>query len=385
MSNAFRELLKKVGSGVHTGKDLTRKEAASATRMMLLEEATAAQIGAFMIAHRIKRPTTEEVAGMLDAYDELGPKLQLREQGAGGRGQGTGNSSGSELEFSLEQSDSLNRPVMVFGTPYDGRSRTAPVTSLTVLLLTTVGVPVVMHGGDCMPTKYGVPLIEIWQGLGVDFSKLTLAQVQQLLETTGLGFVYLPQHFPQAQALVPYRDQIGKRPPAATMELIWCPCVGDTHIVAGYVHPPTESRFMETFELRGVTNFTLVKGLEGSCDLPCDRTVIIAMSQPDSSSGFERLLLHPRDYGFAGKEVPLDSTTQLLAQMQEVLNGKSSELMPAAIWNGGFYLWRAGICSDLVTGFTKAEALFTSGKVAQKLEEISQAITLTVTSNPLIS
>jgi anthranilate phosphoribosyltransferase len=48
--------------------------------------------------------------------------------------------------------------------------------------------------------------------------------------------------------------------------------------------------------------------------------------------------------------------------------------MPAAIWNGGFYLWRCGICSDLPTGFTKAEALFTSGKVAQKLEEISQAI-----------
>lgn len=376
MSNAFRELLKKVGSGVHTGKDLTRKEAADATRMMLLEEATPAQIGAFMIAHRIKRPSSEEVAGMLDAYDELGPKLQLR-------GQGIGKSSGSELEFSREQSDSPTRPVMVFGTPYDGRSRTAPVTSLTALLLTTVGVPVVIHGGDCMPTKYGVPLIEIWQGLGVDFSKLTLTQVQQLLETTNLGFVYLPQHFPQAQGLVPYRDQIGKRPPAATMELIWCPCAGDTHVVAGYVHPPTESRFMETFKLREVTNFTLVKGLEGSCDLPCDRTAIIAMSQPDASSPFERLLLHPRDYGFAGKDVPLDSTTQLLAQMQEVLNAKSSELMPSAIWNGGFYLWRSGICSDLPTGFTQAEALFTSGKVAQKLEEISQAIAKIVVSEQL--
>jgi anthranilate phosphoribosyltransferase len=61
MSNAFRELLKKVGSGVHTGKDLTREEAATATRMMLLQEATPAQIGAFMIAHRIKRPTSEEL------------------------------------------------------------------------------------------------------------------------------------------------------------------------------------------------------------------------------------------------------------------------------------------------------------------------------------
>ena len=366
MSNAFRELLKKVGSGTHTGKDLSREEAATATRMMLLEEATPAQIGAFMIAHRIKRPTGEEVAGMLDAYDEIGPKLQP--WGVGSRESGVGNGG------NFSQKPSLSQSVVVFGTPYDGRSRTAPVTPLTALILATAGVPVVMHGGDCMPTKYGVPLIEIWQGLGVNFSKLTLAQVQQLLETSSLGFIYLPQHFPQAQGLVPYRDQIGKRPPTATMELIWSPYAGDAHIIAGYVHPPTESRFQETFKQRRVTNFTLVKGLEGSCDLPRDRTAIITINQPDSSEGFERLLLHPRDYGFAGSEVPLESTTQLLEQMQEVLKGKSSELMQAAIWNSGFYLWRCGVCPDLPTGFTKAEALFTQGHAAQKLQEIRNAI-----------
>jgi anthranilate phosphoribosyltransferase len=370
MSNAFRELLKKVGSGVHTGEDLSREEAAAATRMMLLQEATPAQIGAFMIAHRIKRPTSEELAGMLDAYDELGPKLQ---PWAGDREKGNGE---RELPspFPFTPSPKV-QPLTVFGTPYDGRSRTAPVTPLTALVLATAGVPVVMHGGDCMPTKYGVPLIEIWQKLGVDFSKLTLAQVEQLLKTTGVGFVYLPQHFPEAQGLVAYRDQIGKRPPFATMELIWSPYAGDVHIVAGYVHPPTEVLFREIFERRGVANFTVVKGLEGSCDLPRDRTAIIAINQPDNASEpFERLLLHPRDYGFAAKEVPLDSTTELIEQMQDVLNGKSSELMSAAIWNGGFYLWRCGVCPDLPTGFSKAEALFTGGDTLQKLKEINGAI-----------
>lgn len=76
MSAVFRELLKKVGSGPHTSEDLSRAESASAMRMMLMKEATPAQIGAFLIAHRIKRPTGEELAGMLDAYDELGPKMQ---------------------------------------------------------------------------------------------------------------------------------------------------------------------------------------------------------------------------------------------------------------------------------------------------------------------
>lgn len=366
MSNAFRELLKKVGSGVHTGEDLSREEAATATRMMLLQEATPAQIGAFMIAHRIKRPTSQELAGMLDAYEQIGPQLQLGSMGNWQSGIENGKETGT--------TSLLSQPVTVLGTPYDGRSRTAPVTSLTALILATAGVPVVMHGGDCMPTKYGVPLVEIWQGLGVDFSRLTLTQIEQLFKTTGLGFIYLPQHFPEAQALVPYRDQIGKRPPFATMELIWSPYRGDVHLVAGYVHPPTELRFRETLEMRGVRKFTLVKGLEGSCDLPRDRTAIIAISQPDVSEGFERLLLHPRDYGFAHQELHLNSTPELMEQMHHVLNGKPCELMSVAIWNGGFYLWRCGICPDLATGFTRAESFLTEGDVLQKLQDIRHAI-----------
>ncbi|MEL7520217.1 MAG: hypothetical protein AAGJ80_01140, partial [Cyanobacteria bacterium J06553_1] len=79
MNNAsieqFRDLLKKVGSGTHTSKPLSRSEAAIATHLILTQAATPVQIGAFMIAHRIRRPTPTELAGMLDTYDALGPQL----------------------------------------------------------------------------------------------------------------------------------------------------------------------------------------------------------------------------------------------------------------------------------------------------------------------
>lgn len=349
MSSQFRELLKKVGSGQHTKENLTRTEAAQATRMMLNGEATPAQIGAFMIAHRIKRITPEELAGMLDTYDELGPKLS---------------------PLGLEE-----KPVFVFGIPYDGRSRTAPISPLTALLLTCAGVSVVMHGGDLMPTKYGVPLVELWRGLGLDFSQLSLAQVQQVLKNTGLGFVYLPKHFPLADGLVPYRDQIGKRPPIATLELIWSPYQGKMHLVSGYVHPPTETLFRETLKLRKLTiPFTFVKGLEGSCDLRLSQTTIVAASQSETPEGFEYLKLHPDEYGIDAKEIPLDSTSELLSQMEAVIEGKSSSLQQAVIWNGGFYLWRYGVCPDLSIGLETARELLSSGKVAKKREEIREAI-----------
>jgi anthranilate phosphoribosyltransferase len=345
MSNEFRNLLKKVGSGNHTSENLTRVEACQATKMMLLGEATPAQIGAFLISQRIKRPTGEELAGMLDAYDELGPKLQ---------------------------SVSSERPAIILGIPYDGRTRTAPISPLTVLLLTTVGQSVVMHGGDRLPTKYGLPLVDIWQGLGVDWTELTLPQSQQVFEQTGIGFVYTPKHFPLNKSMWEYREQLGKRPSFATMELIWCPYSGKAHVIAGFVHPPTEAMFQEALGLRGVAEFTTVKGLEGSCDLPRDRTAIIGLST--GTSEIERLQLAPRDYGFTSKNVPLGSTEELLGEMQGVLLGKKVELTETALWNGGFYLWRCGVCGDIREGIAKAEELFSCGAVAKKLQEVIQVV-----------
>lgn len=347
MSHEFRELLKRVGSGTHTSKDLSRAEAATATKMMLLQEATPAQIGAFAIAHRIKRPTPEELAGILDTFAELGAKLDICPA-------------------------HTHKPV-VMGNPYDGRSRTVPVTIITALILAAAHIPVVMHGGDCMPTKYGIPLIEIWQGLGVDFSGFDLSQAQSTYEQSNIGFVYLPQHFQAAQNFVPFREQIGKRPPFATAELAWCPVAGDVNLLIGFVHPPTEERFRKTFAIRETQNFTLVKGLEGSCDLSRNRTGIIAMDQQGNNEHndyVDRLLLNPQDYNLNGYDLALESKNQVISLTTEVIKGNNSELFPAAILNGGFYLWRFQIAKTLEDGFQLAEEILTTGAANNKLNQL---------------
>jgi anthranilate phosphoribosyltransferase len=345
MSDEFRELLKKIGSGTHTSKNLTRTEAATATRMMLEESATPAQIGAFMIAHRIKRPTPEELAGILDTYDELGQKISI---------------AGVESPYT---------PI-VFGLPYDGRSRTVPVNPITTLILAAADVPVILHGGDCMPTKYGIPLVTIWQQLGVDFSQFSLLQAQSFLEKTKIGFVYLPQHFPLANNLVSYREQIGKRPTLATAELAWSPVKEKIALISGFVHPPTEERFLTMFKLKGITNYTTVKGLEGSCDLSCNRTGIIGMG--DDDTGFTRLLLHPQEYNLNRSDLALESTNQLITELKAVLQGKNTPLMSAVILNGGFYLWRSQVCSTIEAGFTLAEEMIVKGIISDKLKQLRE-------------
>jgi anthranilate phosphoribosyltransferase len=76
---------------------------------------------------------------MLDSYRNHGPKL--------------------------ETSD---RKAVCFGVPYDGRSRTAPLLPLLALVLTSAEIPVVLHGSDPMPIKYGVTLAELFAAQGIE-------------------------------------------------------------------------------------------------------------------------------------------------------------------------------------------------------------------------
>ncbi len=347
MSDRFRKFVQIIGSGPHTGKSLTREDAATAMEMMLLQTATPAQIGAFLIAHRIKRPTGAELAGMLDTYAKIGPQLQ-------------------------PVSSHLRSPV-IFGIPYDGRSRTAPIAPIVSLIMTAAGIPVILHGGDRMPTKYGVPLVEIWQEWGIDWTNVSLDQIQNIFAQTGLGFIYTPTHFPTAAGLTPYRDQIGKRPPIATLELMWCPYAGDAHLIFGYVHPPTEQMALVAATLRDTPHkITTVKGLEGSSDLPRDRAVIIGVHQ--SGQELERIFLHHYDYGLSNVNPPLLPTPELIANFATVFQGQPSELLNSVLWNAGFYLWHCGAASDMGAGMKLAQELLTSGAATQQLEQVRKSL-----------
>jgi len=72
----FRTLIGLVGSGEHTSSGLSREEAREAMDLMLSGAVDEAQLGAFLIAHRIRRPAPLELSGMLDAYRSQGPVLR---------------------------------------------------------------------------------------------------------------------------------------------------------------------------------------------------------------------------------------------------------------------------------------------------------------------
>ena len=337
-SRRFAELLAKVGSGEHTSTGLNRQEARESLDLMLAGEATDAQTGAFLIAHRIRRPLPIELTGMLDSYREHGPQLVTP-----------------------------GRRPLCFGVPYDGRSRTAPLLPLLALLLSAAGQPVVLHGGDPMPVKYGATLEELFGVLGLVWHGLDLAAVQARLDRHGLALTHQPDHFPAAERLVQVRAEIGKRPPLASLELLWTPHQGERLLVSGFVHPPTESRAWEALTAFGETDVLMVKGLEGSTDLPTTRAGICSRLRHGQ---IERVLLHPRDHGCEAPEVPFECRDTWRDQALEALCGEGP-LAAALRWNLGAMLWFGGACDGLSDALAQAEALLRARSGLRQLELMS--------------
>jgi anthranilate phosphoribosyltransferase len=333
----FRELIGKVGSGEHTSTGLDRHEAREAMDLMLRGTPSEAQVGAFLIAHRIRRPLPLELTGMLDSYREHGPILTTP-----------------------------GRRALCFGVPYDGRNRTAPLLPLVALVLAAAGLPVVLHGGDPMPVKFGVSLAELFGALGIEWRGLTLGEVQQRLDRHGLALTHQPDHFPAAERLVAVRDAIGKRPPVASLELLWTPHRGDHLLVSGFVHPPTESRAWEALRAAGETDVITVKGLEGSTDLPTTRAGITAWMRRE---GVERILLHPRDHGIVAAEVPWESLECWQAQALEALAG-TGPLADPLRWNVAAWLWFSDQLADLPSALDQAQALLAARSGLRQAEAL---------------
>ena len=335
----FKQHLRKVGSGEHTSKGMTREEAADALDLMLSGEASPAQIGAFLIAHRIRRPEPQELTGMLDTYRTLGPVITSHE------GQ---------------------TAPMCFGMPFDGRTRTAPIYPLTTLALLACGQPVVLQGGDRMPIKYGVTAIDLFRSLGLDLGGLSLETVQAGFHQNGFALIHQPDHFPVADTLISYREELGKRPPVASLELLWTPHQGQHLLVSGFVHPPTESRAWEALKLAGETDLLTVKGLEGGTDLPIGRACITARVREGKA---ERLILHPRDHGCHDADTEWSDIDSWRDLALEALNGRGP-LSDALRWNAAVYLWFAGKADSLEAGIVQAKTVLENGRAAAQLTQL---------------
>ena len=318
---------------------MTREESKDALNLILTGIPSEAQIGAFMIAHRMKRPEPEELAGMIDSYLELGPKIYSNK--------------------------TIKAPIC-FGMPFDGRDRTAPIYPITTLVLLSAEQPVILNGGQRMPVKYGVTSKELFYSLKLNLKGLKINEVISCIEENQFGFIYQPDHFKLAEKLIYYRKEIGKRPPIASMELLWNTFQGENLFCSGFVHSPTEKRHQTTLKILGKNNFILIKGLEGGVDLSTSKTNQIKIYQNDNC---RELNLNARDFNINRKDENFLNIETWAMDAFSTLE-YNGPLLNSLLFNSGFYLYATGNSDSIKSGIEYAKYLIINGKVKSVLKKL---------------
>ncbi|MCF4164618.1 bifunctional anthranilate synthase component II/anthranilate phosphoribosyltransferase [Zavarzinia compransoris] len=173
-TTAFKTIL----ADVATGKPLGRQKARDAFELMMSGDASHAQIGAFLMALRIRGETVDELAA---GVETMRAKMLRVEAPAGA--------------------------IDVCGTGGDGAG-TWNISSAASFVLAGLGVPVAKHGNRALSSRSGSA--EVLAGLGVKLD-LDPAAISRCISKAGIGFMFAPNHHSAMRFVGPVRTELGTR------------------------------------------------------------------------------------------------------------------------------------------------------------------------------
>lgn len=330
---AFIPFLKAVGRGAKLKRDLTYEEAQDAMRLMLSREATDAQIGAFLISQRVKGEAVAEIRGFTDVV---------------------------RAEF-IQTIEPKVEGLLDLGVPYDGKARTAQLAPAVAFVLSAVGVPVVLHGDEGVPTKEGVGPGTVLHALGIN-TNLKVTAVQKMIESVGFGYVSAAQYVPAWHQMNEIRRQFGLRTVMNTIEKFFNP-VNAPYQVTGFYHASYIERIRSA--QTGSQKSWMVQGEEGSLEMAVGRkTKIYATDETND------VVLEPADVGFPQREqIKMSPIVDQHAILNTaVIAGEPHAATDQVAFTAGTILYLLGAATTVADGLAQAQKTLISGAAMRQLE-----------------
>ena len=241
-------LIREIGRGARGARDLDRARSQELLAAMLDGEVPDLELGAILVAMRIKGEALAETLGFLDA---LAPRV-ARIAAPGDR----------------------PRPVVL--ASYNGARRGANLTPLVALLLARYGVPVLVHGlagagaldladGDDEASDDAgggrVTSARILRELGIPPSP-SVIDAEARLRRSGIAYVATSLLSPGLARLLATRERIGLRSSAHTLVKLVDPFGGAAVRVVGVSHPDYLGRMREVLAATRADAMRL-RGTEG--------------------------------------------------------------------------------------------------------------------------
>jgi anthranilate phosphoribosyltransferase len=218
-------------------RHLTLAQAEAAMDDMMNGEATAAQIGCYLTALRMKGETVEEIAG--SARSMRGHVIPV--------------------QVALTEGDIL---VDTVGTGGDGK-HTFNISTTAAFVVAGAGMKVAKHGNRAASSKSGSADVLMALGGNLD---LTPEQVAECVQEVGFGFLYAIHHHPAMRFAGPPRREIGQRTIFNILGPMTNPA-GAAHQLIGVFDPALTEPIANVLKTLGSTAAYVVHGADGLDEL----------------------------------------------------------------------------------------------------------------------
>jgi anthranilate phosphoribosyltransferase len=336
-----QDAIRKLVDGYH----LTREEAAAAVSAVMDGLATPAQIGALLIALRIRGETVDEVAGFAEGMRARVVPVRPR-----------------------------RAPLLDTCGTGGNTFRVFNVSTAAAFVAAAAGIPVAKHGNRAMSGVCGSA--DVLEALGVRVH-LTPEQCAACIDEVGIGFLFAPNHHPAMKQVGGPRREIGVRtifnllgplsnPAGATLQAMGVYDAALCPLAAGALRDLGSQRAI------------VLHGDIGICEIATIGTTQVSELRDGMVTNYT---LTPRDLGLDGPEPrPEDlaaaPTPEENAQiLREVLGGAADAAPTVArrnlvAVNAAASLRVAGRAESWPEAVLQAQSLLASGKALTTLERL---------------
>jgi anthranilate phosphoribosyltransferase len=302
-------------------------------------EASDAQIGAYLMALRMKGETQDEIVGSARAMRANATKVPV-----------AGDASLLDT----------------CGTGGD-KSGTFNISTTVAFVAAGAGVKVAKHGNRASSSKCGSA--DVLAQLGVNL-ELTPEQVAESVDTVGIGFLFAPRLHPAMKYAIGPRRQMAIRTIFNILGPLTNPAGAQRQLMGVFAADLTIMLANVLHEL-GTESALVVNGYGGLDELTTTGPNRVSQLKDSSVSTYE---LNPAEYGFPGAHIS-DLLGDDAATNATILRGVLSGEVDGAkrdivLLNAGAALLAAEKVASLQEGIALAREVLSSGAALAKLDEL---------------
>jgi anthranilate phosphoribosyltransferase len=322
-------------------RNLTGDEMTSVMGAVMGGEATAAQIGGFLVGLRMKGETVEEIAAAASVMRDLATRVQV---------------TGEHL-------------VDTCGTGGDGTS-TFNISTASAFVVAGAGGRVAKHGNRSVSSSSGSA--DVLEAAGVNLD-LTPEQVARCIQEVGVGFLFAPRHHGAMKHAIGPRREMGVRTVFNLLGPLTNPA-GAPNQVIGVFSGDWLEPIARVLDRLGSRHVLVVHGEDGLDEISiAANTSVVELDNGEISS----YTLKPEQFGLKRadlSELAVASPEESLKTIQGVFEGREGAARDVVSLNAGAAIYAAGLADDLPQAVDKAVQSITNGAAGERLEKL---VTLT--------